>query len=107
MTASTTGHAGVTPSTQDGRRVGDVPSFDVTLRIRRYNPEVDSEPQWKDYTVRVHGTDRLLHGTGIPRGRGGRMVRPARSCFAPDRISRRSPRQGPGITKQHQACAAP
>jgi succinate dehydrogenase / fumarate reductase iron-sulfur subunit len=60
MIASTTGHAGVTPSTQDGRRVGDVPSFDVTLRIRRYNPEVDSEPQWKDYTVRVHGTDRLL-----------------------------------------------
>src|SRR5437660_12656420 len=49
-----------TPSTQDGRKVGEVPSFDVTLRIRRYNPEFDSEPTWKDYTVSVHGTDRLL-----------------------------------------------
>ena len=47
-------------SAQDGRKVGEVPSFDVTLRIRRYNPELDTEPVWKDYTVTVHGTDRLL-----------------------------------------------
>ena len=43
---------------QDGRKVGEVPSFDVTLRIRRYNPEVDAEPHWEDYRVTVHGTDR-------------------------------------------------
>ena len=47
-------------SMQDGRTVGEVPSFDVTLRIRRYNPEVDAEPHWEDYRVTVHGTDRLL-----------------------------------------------
>ena len=39
---------------------GAVPSFDVTLRIRRYNPEVDSEPHWEDYRVTVYGTDRVL-----------------------------------------------
>ena len=60
MSTTTSVAEGVTPSTQDGRKVGDVPSFDVTLRIRRYNPEVDTEPVWKDYTVTVHGTDRLL-----------------------------------------------
>ena len=50
-----------TPSNQaDGRRVGEVASFDVTLRIRRYNPEVDAEPHWEDYRVTVHSTDRLL-----------------------------------------------
>ena len=37
-----------------------VPSFDVTLRVRRYDPETDSEPHWEDYTVTAHGTDRLL-----------------------------------------------
>ncbi|MGZ4603217.1 MAG: succinate dehydrogenase iron-sulfur subunit, partial [Kineosporiaceae bacterium] len=43
-----------------GGRVGEVPSFDVTLRILRYNPEVDEAAHWEDYKVTVHGTDRLL-----------------------------------------------
>jgi succinate dehydrogenase / fumarate reductase iron-sulfur subunit len=43
-----------------GGEIGAIPSFDVTLRIRRYNPETDSEPHWQDFTVSVHGTDRLL-----------------------------------------------
>jgi succinate dehydrogenase / fumarate reductase, iron-sulfur subunit len=38
----------------------EIPSFDVTLRIRRYDPEVSPEPRWAEYTVTVHGTDRLL-----------------------------------------------
>jgi len=32
----------------------------VTLRIRRYNPETDSEPYWHDYPVAVFPTDRVL-----------------------------------------------
>ncbi len=35
-------------------------SFDVTLRIRRFDPEQDREPEWRDYQVTAHGTDRVL-----------------------------------------------
>jgi succinate dehydrogenase / fumarate reductase iron-sulfur subunit len=45
---------------EKGAEAGAVPSFDVTLRLRRYNPEVDTEPHWEDYRVTVHATDRLL-----------------------------------------------
>jgi succinate dehydrogenase / fumarate reductase iron-sulfur subunit len=34
--------------------------MDVTLRIRRYNPETDPAPHWEDYTVSAHPTDRIL-----------------------------------------------
>ena len=38
-----------------------VPTFDVTLRIRRYLPEShDDEAYWQEFTVTAHGTDRLL-----------------------------------------------
>lgn len=33
---------------------------DVRLRIRRYNPELDREPHWEDYTVPAEPTDRVL-----------------------------------------------
>ncbi len=39
-----------------------VQTLDVTLRIRRYDPERDSEPHWQDYQVTVFGTDRVLDG---------------------------------------------
>jgi len=32
----------------------------ITLIIRRYNPEVDAEPYWRDYDVDVLPTDRIL-----------------------------------------------
>jgi succinate dehydrogenase / fumarate reductase iron-sulfur subunit len=35
-------------------------SLDITLKIRRYNPEQDSEPHWESYQVHVEGTDKLL-----------------------------------------------
>jgi succinate dehydrogenase / fumarate reductase, iron-sulfur subunit len=35
-------------------------SFDITLRIRRFDPERDTEPHWENYTVNVEPTDRLL-----------------------------------------------
>jgi succinate dehydrogenase / fumarate reductase, iron-sulfur subunit len=34
--------------------------MEVTLRIRRYNPETDSEPHWENYTVPAEPTDRIL-----------------------------------------------
>jgi len=39
---------------------GDIPSFDVTLRVRRYNPEVSDESTWDDFKVTMYGTDRVL-----------------------------------------------
>jgi succinate dehydrogenase / fumarate reductase iron-sulfur subunit len=39
---------------------GAVPSFTVTLRVERYNPEVDSAPHFEDYQVTSHATDRVL-----------------------------------------------
>ena len=39
---------------------GAVPTFEVTLRIERYNPEFDDAPHFEDYRVTVHGTDRVL-----------------------------------------------
>ncbi len=39
-----------------------VQTLDVTLRIRRYDPERDTEPHWADYQVTVLGTDRVLDG---------------------------------------------
>jgi succinate dehydrogenase / fumarate reductase iron-sulfur subunit len=32
----------------------------ITLIIRRFNPEVDTEPYWRDYDVDVLPTDRIL-----------------------------------------------
>jgi succinate dehydrogenase / fumarate reductase iron-sulfur subunit len=34
--------------------------MDVTLRIRRYNPEADEEPHWEEYAVSAEPTDRVL-----------------------------------------------
>jgi len=34
--------------------------MDVTLRIRRYNPELDDEPHWEEYRVAGEPTDRVL-----------------------------------------------
>jgi succinate dehydrogenase / fumarate reductase iron-sulfur subunit len=34
--------------------------MDVTLKVRRYNPEADTEPHWESYTVSAQPTDRIL-----------------------------------------------
>jgi len=34
--------------------------MDVTLRIRRFNPELDSEPHWEEYRVEAEPSDRVL-----------------------------------------------
>ena len=41
--------------------VAEVPTFDVTLRIRRFTPETHGdEAYWQEFTIQAHGTDRLL-----------------------------------------------
>ncbi|MEN9989695.1 MAG: hypothetical protein RL508_674 [Actinomycetota bacterium] len=40
--------------------IAEVPSFKVTMMVRRYNPEVDAEPKWEDFDLTMFGTDRVL-----------------------------------------------
>ena len=40
--------------------IGVIPSFDVTIRVRRFNPEVSEEVTWQDFHVTMYGTDRVL-----------------------------------------------
>ena len=40
--------------------IGVVPSFTVTLFVRRFDPENGEEARWQDFDVEVHGTDRVL-----------------------------------------------
>ena len=42
--------------------LGAVESFTVTFIVRRFNPEIDSEPHWQDYDVQMFSTDRVLDG---------------------------------------------
>ncbi|TJY72452.1 succinate dehydrogenase iron-sulfur subunit [Arthrobacter sp. CAU 1506] len=39
---------------------GEIPSFDVTLKVRRYDPEVSAEARWDEFKVTMYGTDRVL-----------------------------------------------
>ncbi|MCV2393484.1 succinate dehydrogenase iron-sulfur subunit [Actinotalea sp. M2MS4P-6] len=51
----------MTATTTSPAAVGEVPSFDVTLRIRRYDPDAATpEAFWEEFTVSAHGTDRVL-----------------------------------------------
>jgi len=47
-------------SAQPGGRPDAVGAFDVTLRIRRFNPEAGAEAYWEEFTIRALRTDRLL-----------------------------------------------
>lgn len=37
-----------------------VPTYTATLIIRRFDPDVDTEPRWQDFDVEVYSTDRVL-----------------------------------------------
>ncbi len=39
---------------------GEIPTFDVTLKVRRYNPEVSDEAHWDEWQLTMYGTDRVL-----------------------------------------------
>jgi succinate dehydrogenase / fumarate reductase iron-sulfur subunit len=42
------------------QELGVIPSFTVTLMVRRFDPETDAEPKWQDFDVTMFGTDRVL-----------------------------------------------
>ena len=39
---------------------GEIQSFDVTLKVRRYLPETAEESYWDEWTITMYGTDRVL-----------------------------------------------
>ena len=39
---------------------GAIPTYDVTIRVRRYNPEVSDEAYWDDFKIQMYRTDRVL-----------------------------------------------
>jgi succinate dehydrogenase / fumarate reductase iron-sulfur subunit len=41
-------------------QVADASRVELTLRIRRFNPEAGPDPWWSEHTIRVEPTDRLL-----------------------------------------------
>ena len=47
-------------ATAPAEEIGVVPTFTVTLFVRRFNPEDGQEARWQDFDVEVHGTDRVL-----------------------------------------------
>jgi succinate dehydrogenase iron-sulfur subunit len=50
----------VLENTSTDAKPSAVPTFTVTLRIARFNPEADSEQHYEDYTVTSLSTDRVL-----------------------------------------------
>src|SRR5215813_4796964 len=50
------------PTTERTPAVPQVPEPRVlTVKIRRFNPETDSEPHWESYQVQAQPTDRVLN----------------------------------------------
>ncbi|MFF5793440.1 succinate dehydrogenase iron-sulfur subunit [Paeniglutamicibacter sp. R2-26] len=39
---------------------GEIPQFNITLRVRRYLPETGAEAYWEDFELTMYGTDRVL-----------------------------------------------
>ena len=37
-----------------------IPTYDIVLKVRRYNPEFDSEAHWDEWPLTMYGTDRVL-----------------------------------------------
>ena len=56
--------ASLTPAdvlnSSDERRVGATPLVTLTLRIRRFNPQVSEEPWWDEFTIQVDPFERLV-----------------------------------------------
>ena len=52
----------------------------LTLKIRRYNPEVSDEPWWDEFTVQMEPTDRLLDALHEVKWRHDGTLALRRSC---------------------------
>ena len=55
-------------------------TVDVTFRIRRFNPEVDNEPKWEDFTIPCYPTDRILDALHQIKGDHDGTLTFRRSC---------------------------
>ena len=65
----------------DERRVGRTDGrMALTLKIRRYNPEVSDEPWWDEFTVHMEPTDRLLDALHEVKWRHDGTLALRRSC---------------------------
>ncbi len=65
----------------DDRRVGRPDSkMSLTLKIRRYNPEVSPDPWWEEFQVRMEPTDRLLDALHEVKWRQDGTLALRRSC---------------------------
>ena len=53
---------------------------DVTFKIRRFNPEVDSEPHYETYTLALYPTDRVLDALTRIKGEIDGSLTFRRSC---------------------------
>jgi succinate dehydrogenase / fumarate reductase iron-sulfur subunit len=53
---------------------------ELTLRIRRYNPEVSADPWWDEFTVEMEPTDRLLDALHEVKWRHDGTLALRRSC---------------------------
>lgn len=53
---------------------------DVTFRIRRFLPEIDSEPHWEEYTLALYPTDRVLTALDRIKGEQDGSLTFRRSC---------------------------
>jgi succinate dehydrogenase / fumarate reductase iron-sulfur subunit len=42
------------------KEIAPIPSFTVTLSIRRFDPEKSEESSWQEFEVEMHATDRVL-----------------------------------------------
>ncbi len=52
----------------------------LTLKIRRYNPEVSDEPWWDEFTIQMEPTDRLLDALHEVKWRHDGTLALRRSC---------------------------
>jgi succinate dehydrogenase / fumarate reductase iron-sulfur subunit len=67
--------------TSDQREVGHTDGrMELTLKIRRYNPEVSDEPWWEEFTVHMEPTDRLLDALHEVKWRQDGTLALRRSC---------------------------
>jgi len=67
--------------TSDARRVGQTDGrMELTLKIRRYNPEVSDEPWWDEFIVQMEPTDRLLDALHEVKWRQDGTLALRRSC---------------------------
>lgn len=53
---------------------------DVTFRIRRFQPEIDAEPHWEEYTLALYPTDRVLSALDRIKGEQDGSLTFRRSC---------------------------